>query len=387
MSTEAPTARPAPARPRPTTAIGRVVLGAPVRRPRAATCRIVHDVEELRALRPQWDALAAGGGLPTAQHAWAVACADSFLPAGGLHAVTIWRGERLVAAAALGPGRGPGELEPLGMEELFEPADVLASDDEALDALAVALRRLGQVVRIPRLDAASPTLGALAQAYAGRGLLVCREVAGCPTLPLSDAWLAPEGALKSGRRSDLRRARRRAQELGEVTHELHAPGPEEAGPLLEEALAVEASGWKAREGSALLADPRRLAFIRRWAREAAVAGALRLALLRIDGRAVAMQLGAEHDRRLWLLKIGYDEAVARCSPGSLLLLESVRDAAARGLVACEFLGAIADWTAAWTQEERRLVAVRAYSAAPRGLVRLGADVGRGARRRLAAAQR
>ncbi len=48
---------------------------------------------------------------------------------------------------------------------------------------------------------------------------------------------------------------------------------------------------------------------------------LRIAFLRIAGRPVAMQIAVERAQRLWLLKIGYDEEYARCSPGQLLMLE------------------------------------------------------------------
>jgi CelD/BcsL family acetyltransferase involved in cellulose biosynthesis len=75
---------------------------------------------------------------------------------------------------------------------------------------------------------------------------------------------------------------------------------------------------------------------------------------------VATQLAVEYSNRFWLLKIGYDESLARCSPGSLLMLHTLGDAAARGLTGYEFLGSEAPWTAIWTSEVLATTVVGAY---------------------------
>jgi CelD/BcsL family acetyltransferase involved in cellulose biosynthesis len=87
-----------------------------------------------------------------------------------------------------------------------------------------------------------------------------------------------------------------------------------------------------------------------------------------------MQLAIECGNRFWLLKIGYDEAFARCSPGSLLLLETVRYAALRGLHSYEFLGTAEPWTHMWTTCMRPCVSLLAYPANRRGLAAFAADV-------------
>ena len=95
-----------------------------------------------------------------------------------------------------------------------------------------------------------------------------------------------------------------------------------------------------------------------------------------------MQIAIEQDRRFWLLKSGYDESFARCSPGALLVLETVRHAAAQGLRSYEFLGAVEPWTRVWTQHERPHVSLRAYPAGVRGMAALAVDVAGVVRRRL-----
>ena len=61
-----------------------------------------------------------------------------------------------------------------------------------------------------------------------------------------------------------------------------------------------------------------------------------------------MMIALEVSERFWILKIGYDERFATCSPGMLLMHEALRHAARQGLRSYEFLGAADDWTRRWT---------------------------------------
>ena len=111
-------------------------------------------------------------------------------------------------------------------------------------------------------------------------------------------------------------------------------------------------------------------------------GALRMCFLRIGDAVAAAQIAVTFGDRFWLLKIGYDEAFARCSPGTLLSLETIRYAAARGLRSYEFLGGPEPWTRMWTDQERPCVSLRVYPASLRGIWVLAGAVGKIARRRL-----
>src|SRR5205807_9829190 len=89
-------------------------------------------------------------------------------------------------------------------------------------------------------------------------------------------------------------------------------------------------------------------------------------------------LGVESEGRFWLHKIGYDEAFAKCSPGMLLLRDTIRYAASRGLRSYEFLGAAEAWIRPWTDQLRRCVSIRAYPAGATGIAAFIADVLRAA---------
>lgn len=78
-------------------------------------------------------------------------------------------------------------------------------------------------------------------------------------------------------------------------------------------------------------------------------GALRLSLMRIDGRTVAGQIGVEYAGRFWVLKVGYDERFAHCSPGILLMHHTIQYAFERGMKSFEFLGRDEQWIRMWSE--------------------------------------
>jgi CelD/BcsL family acetyltransferase involved in cellulose biosynthesis len=190
-------------------------------------------------------------------------------------------------------------------------------------------------------------------------MLVVRDSIGSPSVPLP-AGADPEAVLNPGRRSDLRRARRRADRRGELTFDLVSPALTELPGLLEETWRVEAASWKGAAGTALSADSARGRFFVHYLTLAARTDSVRVALARLDGRAVASQLATVVDGRLWLFKIGFDQAVADCSPGHLLMLEVLRGAVAEGLSSVELMGRPEPWTQMWTQQVRPCISLRYY---------------------------
>lgn len=94
--------------------------------------------------------------------------------------------------------------------------------------------------------------------------------------------------------------------------------------LLDECLAVEQSGWKGRDGTAIRDDPADTLFYTTLAYEAALAGALRIAVLRHEGRIVAFEYGVVGGDRAFLLKVGYDERFDDLSIGHVLATLHIR---------------------------------------------------------------
>jgi CelD/BcsL family acetyltransferase involved in cellulose biosynthesis len=335
-----------------------------------------------------WRALEGDLKSPIQQYPWSESCCGTLPLDGELHFVVVKTGSQTGAIAPLVRTKGIlGRLEYLGAKILREPTDLVFSDPVALKNLAEALVTTGFPVFLDRIPADSPTIVAIQEAYRGHGLVLLRKAQAYPRILLHLGWRKPESQLNSGRRSDLRRAVRNAEKIGPLSYQILSPTPSQLGPILEEALEVEAANWKGSEGSALAHDRLRAQFYRHYAARASAAGILRLCFLRVGGKAAAMQFALECGGGFWLLKIGYREEFARCSPGMLLIAETVRYATSRGLVSYEFLGNADRWTRIWTQDEIQTVTIRAYPFRIRGIAALTADGFQAVLRRFAEAMK
>ena len=328
------------------------------------------------ALGRAWQVLEQGSArYPTQTHAFFAALAGSLLTGSQIEVFLTPDGAGLGALLPL--CRDPGYFARwriAGAREVFEPADVLATDAAAAARLARQLARQPRALTLDRLSADSALLAALKTAMARRGLVVVRPDTPCPTIALDSSWTEPEAHFNAGRRSDFRRAARKAEEIGAVSYAIHAPTPDEFDALFDAAIAVELRSWKREAGTAIALDQAKQDFFRTFFRAASAEGTLRIAFLRIDDQPAAMQLAMVSHGRFWLFKIGFDEAYARCSPGTLLMLHTLGHAAREGLGAYELLGGVEPWIAAlWTRDSHACVRLRAYPWNLRGLAALASD--------------
>ncbi len=345
--------------------------------PAAPSARHLDDIA------PFWRALEGTIPSPIQQCLWSESCCATLPLDGRLHFVVVKTGSRTGAIAPLVRAKGGlGRLEHLGVSVLREPTDLVFSDPVALKNLANVLVKLGAPLFLDRIPADSPTIAAIQDAYRGSGLVLLRPAHPHPRILLHEGWRQPESQLNSGRRSDLRRATRTAEKIGPLSYQILSPEPSQLAPILEEALEVEAANWRGNEGSAIAQDNVRGPFYRHYAAAACAAGILRVCFLRVGGKAGAMQLALECANGFWLLKIGYREELARCSPGTLLMAETIRYAASRRLASYEFLGNADNWTRVWTSDEMPTVTIRAYPFRVTGVAALTVDTFQAALRRV-----
>jgi hypothetical protein len=343
---------------------------------------------QLGDIAPFWRTLEGNMASPIQQCLWSESCCATLPLDGKVQFIVVKTGSQTGAIAPFVRTKGIlGRLEHLGVKILREPTDLMFSDTVALKNLANVLVKLGSPLFLNRIPADSPTVAAIQEAYRGRGLVLLRPAQPYPRILLHEGWRKPESQINSGRRSDLRRAARTAEKIGPLSYQILSPTPAQLGPILEEALEVEAASWKGSEGSAIAYDRLRGPFYRHYAAAASAAGILRLCFLRVAGKAVAMQFAVECARGFWLLKIGYREEFARCSPGMLLIAETIRYAASKDLVSYEFLGNADNWTRIWTQDEIQTVTIRVYPFRVRGVAALAADAFQAALRRFEAARK
>jgi CelD/BcsL family acetyltransferase involved in cellulose biosynthesis len=129
-----------------------------------------------------------------------------------------------------------------------------------------------------------------------------------------------ETLLRTKRRKEWGRLRRRLEEQGEVRSEWSA-----SDAAIEDFLRLEASGWKGDRGTALVADRNRAAFAREMLSSFAADNRLRIARLMLDGRPIAAGAVLVSGPRAYYWKTAFDPAYAQYSPGVLLTLAMSRD--------------------------------------------------------------
>jgi len=193
-----------------------------------------------------------------------------------------------------------------------------------------------------------------------------------PFVRLEGTYEDYERTLSQRRRSELRRRRRRLAERGTLSFELET-GTKRLDELLAEGFAVEGSGWKTEQGTAILSRPETRLFYRLVAEWAAQRGSLRLAFLRLDGRPIAFHFTIEDGRSAYQLKGGYDTDFREFAPGQLLVQDMVRWAFGRELRTYEFLGADEAFKLDWTASLRDRIALHAFPHSPAGTVAFGAQ--------------
>jgi CelD/BcsL family acetyltransferase involved in cellulose biosynthesis len=132
---------------------------------------------------------------------------------------------------------------------------------------------------------------------------------------------AGEGApaVKGKHRRELERKRRRLEE--ELGAELGTVDLAQDAAAVEDFLALEASGWKGRSGTALASMHGDAEFFRAICSSYRELGRLHLLSLQADGKRVAMACNLRAGDGVFCLKIAFDERWRRYSPGALLVLD------------------------------------------------------------------
>jgi hypothetical protein len=148
-------------------------------------------------------------------------------------------------------------------------------------------------------------------------------------------------ALGAKKLKELRRQRHRLSDQGIIGFEV-ARSPEEVAAALGIFLKLEASGWKARRGTALIQDKGDAGFIRRAASALAENRQCEIVTLRAGDIPVAAAIVLRHQDRAFYFKLGVDERFAKFSPGVQLTLDLTRHLCADPAIATADSTASAD---------------------------------------------
>jgi CelD/BcsL family acetyltransferase involved in cellulose biosynthesis len=308
---------------------------ATARRRPAGTGTIVEvlkDPAALRALVPDWEALAAEAAEPNPfyEHWMLLPALEAYGKEAGAGAdfrcVAVWDSGKL------------GALFPLRLEHRYRglPLRALRSwahrnmlvctpliRAKSLDTCVAALLRsdLAPLIELDWISASGLFYGALVEAANAAGLPWTVTGAYARALLVRDH--DPRERFASNMKNNLRRCEARLASHGKVTPVRLEPGGD-LEAWTQEFMRLEASGWKGRAGSALACrdDDRR--FVAETFGEAFRRGRLQITGLDLDGRALARHIMLAAGEGAFTLKIAFDETYANCSPGILAEVDNVR---------------------------------------------------------------
>jgi hypothetical protein len=324
---------------------------------------VIKELDDLRGLGQEWNEIAPPKEVePWQSFSWVEAAATAGSQNQSLRVITIRKNGQLVAIAPLvlksfAQPFHPTHLEFLGGEEIKEPNRLISLEPAALELLIdTILSERVYPIRLSRIPNDPKHVRSIITKFRKS-----RRVTLVMSMPYPYLELAKNNPIKKSLREDLKRARKKAKMHGEVKAEVLRPATqEELQRRVECAFQIEGSGWKGRNNTAIVSNDYRRKFFERYAFSAWKDGTLRLSFLEINGTVVAEQYAIESAKSYWLLNIGYNEEYHHCSPGNLLLEESIRYATRNGLLRYHFLGKVEPWTTRGTKSSQDCLILAAY---------------------------
>jgi CelD/BcsL family acetyltransferase involved in cellulose biosynthesis len=329
----------------------------------------ITDPARFRELEPDWDQLAELHRTPFLRHRWIRSWWDTFGGRRRLAIIALWERDELAAlfpVAAKGrnlaglAGPAAPEFRPFGRS----PSAVRAVVDAALAVRPSTL----SLYAVPVDDVATDALDAGARQH--RCVVARERMQVSPYVPCTGSYSQYLASLNR----DVRRVATARKRSLESDHDVvwtvwrtSLDLPRE----LDEALALENSGWKHSQGGAVLSSPQTTAFYHEFARAFNADGRFALAKLEVDGRLAAVVIGLVDFDRFWLLKTAYDESLRRYSPGMMLALSITERCFELEFEAFELLGDLTEWKRRLHPETRTYDTFRLYRRRPLPLAMLG----------------
>jgi CelD/BcsL family acetyltransferase involved in cellulose biosynthesis len=271
---------------------------------------------------PDWElavnASARGRTGVSALCAWGKAAPDNTAHLTGLAPViSMWRACKIPLPALVG-------ADPYGT--LCTPLLDRDAAEDAANGLMAQARKAGAhalILRDVSLDGAAMKAFAEASKQGGvRPLVLQFHVRACLDAT-GDADEVLRDALGAKKLKELRRQRNRLSEHGAISFDV-ARTPQDVAPAVETFLQLEASGWKAKRGTALMQDDGDAGFVRRATLALAERGQCEIVTLRAGDTPVAAAIVLRHQHRAFYFKLGVDEQFAKLSPGVQLTLDLTR---------------------------------------------------------------
>lgn len=318
------------------------------------------DLSRFEAIAPQWERLRRPGGGPFLTAAWLASWWRAFAPDEQLAlCLEADDGTLLAGGCFLESGRSLEAAVNAHSNEWEAVARDGETESRFWDAVAALGRRSLVLGPLTGNGAAKPCEALRRAGYR----LVEEQLEPSPWLELPSSFDELLAARSRNLRSQVERRRRRLQQQGEVKLRVVADGPTLEQDL-EAFFALEAAGWKGREGTAIAADAKLLDLYRGFAERGSREGWFRLFMLELDGRLIAAEYGCALEGCGYVFKTAFDENRGDLRPGFVLMAKVLRVCIGEGLTRYDFLGGPDEYKLRWADGRlRERTALRAYRGA------------------------
>ncbi len=206
---------------------------------RCANARVrihrANSIIEIDAIGDAWRDRDAAVPCPQLQFAWTRACLTAFAGDAAPHVVAGFVADELVAVAPLvqQPIHGINRITLAGARELPGPIALAHGEARTIERLLRRLAHQATPLVLERLAADSWACALVRRVYRGRAIVRRRAAGDSAYLPLDQRSLTSESRLGTAQRAALRTARARAEQIGQVTVEIHTPELDSLPALLD----------------------------------------------------------------------------------------------------------------------------------------------------------
>ncbi len=325
---------------------------------------VVSDYQAFVRMEGTWNDAVDRAGLthPFLRHEWLRTWWDCFGEGRTLTVLVVRAGQRILALAPLMLETARIHRIPVRRVQFLHndhtpKADVIVTEraDECYEALwrtLIGARSQWDVLQLSQLPGDSPTHQQISSRAATASYpTTLWQSDASPYLELSSDWNAYLQGRHPKLKQNLRNRLNRLSQLGETALQVVDDRAAIRGAR-DEALGLEASGWKRQAGTAICSDPHVHHFYTLLADRGAASGWLRLLFLTVNGRRIAASYASRYQDRLSFFKTGYDPAFAKYGPFKLLTYFAIKDGFANGLREVDFLGDAEPWKLEWTTTTR-----------------------------------
>ena len=327
----------------------------------------IEDEARFRELEPEWDALAELERSPFLRHSWFRSWWEVY-----------GRGRRLRIAALRDDG-ALAALLPLwvdgrradSMADSITPAfKPFGRDRESVRAVidaALGTQSVGEL-QLRSVPADGVERLVADRASARRWLVHRTHVRRSPFVDTRGSLDEYVHGLDPDFRQSIGRRRRKLEREHAVEYDVWRR-PTALEDELQQALELEAKGWKGSRGDAILKSRTRTDLYRRVAGAFHEQGRLLIGRIDVDGELAMVAISLLDGNRLWMLDGGYDERYRRYGLGILLNMLAIEECFARGVESCELLGDRASWKRHFATGETPYDVYRLYRLRPAPVAR------------------